>query len=258
LCDAVDEAAIVAPVEGSKAATVATTKAVKEEEFNNSFGSNFADNLEGIDWSRLKRFCEPTATAGPRSSWIFRHGYRVARRSDMTQIWFICRWCHQHKAIDLGGAGTYDITAATSAAGKHLGLDKPGHNHLEHGPEQPLEGGARTIAQVVAEGVKVSQGVANAMGGFDQQRFRQAAVMWLIDNNHPLREFNSPSFREMIELANPVAAQALWVSHNSVSAFVMKLFSVLQPHVVEAIQTALSKIHVALMDGRQRVGSAAF
>jgi hypothetical protein len=86
LRDALDEAAIVAPVEGSKAATVATSKAVEEEELNNSFGSNFADNPEGIDWSRLKRFCELTATAGPRLSWIFRHGYRVACRSDMTRI----------------------------------------------------------------------------------------------------------------------------------------------------------------------------
>jgi hypothetical protein len=95
LRDALGEAVIIAPVEGSKAATVETTKAVEEEEeLNNSFGRNFADNLEGIDSLRLKRFCEPTATAGPRSSWIFRHGYRVARRSDMTQIWFICRWCH--------------------------------------------------------------------------------------------------------------------------------------------------------------------
>lgn len=89
------------------------------------------------------------------------------------------------------------------------------------------------------------QDVANELGGFDQQRFRLAAVMWLVDNNYPLREFSSPSFREMIELANPAAAAVLWVSHNSVSAFVMKLFSALQPRVVEAIKAASSKIHIS-------------
>ena len=36
----------------------------------------------------------------------------------------------------------------------------------------------------------------------------------------------------------------LWVSHNSVSTFVMKLFSAIQPRVIEAIRTARSKIHI--------------
>jgi hypothetical protein len=69
--------------------------------------------------------------------------------------------------------------------------------------------------------------------------------MWLVENNHPICEFVSPSFREMIELANPAAADALWVSHNSVSAFAMKLFSALQPRVVAAIAGACSKIHIS-------------
>ncbi|KAI1560945.1 hypothetical protein PtrEW13061_012239, partial [Pyrenophora tritici-repentis] len=45
-------------------------------------------------------------------------------------------------------------------------------------------------------------------GGVD--RFRYAAVTWLVDNNHPLREFETPAFRQMIEFANPEAADALW------------------------------------------------
>ena len=81
------------------------------------------------------------------------------------------------------------------------------------------------------------------LGSFDQQQFRIAAVMWLVENNHPIREFVLPSFREKIQLANPAAADALWVSHNSVSAFAMKLFSALQPRVIAAIAGACSKIH---------------
>jgi hypothetical protein len=49
----------------------------------------------------------------------------------------------------------------------------------------------------------------------------------------------------MIELANPAAAAALWVSHNSISTFVTKLFSALQPRVVAAIEAAKSKIHIS-------------
>jgi hypothetical protein len=49
----------------------------------------------------------------------------------------------------------------------------------------------------------------------------------------------------MLELANSAAVEALWVSHNSVSALVMRLFSAIQPRVVDAIQTAQSKIHIS-------------
>jgi hypothetical protein len=73
------------------------------------------------------------------------------------------------------------------------------------------------------------------MGSFDQQRFRMVAVMWLVKGNRPLRKLGLLYFREMIELANPVAVEALWVSHNSVSALVMKLFSAIQPRVIDTI-----------------------
>jgi hypothetical protein len=86
---------------------------------------------------------------------------------------------------------------------------------------------------------------------------RTPTLTWLVDNNHPLREFTSPSFREMIELANLAAAAALWVSHNSVSAFVMKLFSALQLSVVAAIEAASSKIHISF-DGWTTKGSKRF
>jgi hypothetical protein len=71
------------------------------------------------------------------------------------------------------------------------------------------------------------------------------AVTWLVDNNHLLCKFTLLSFQEMIELANPAAAAALWVSHNSVSAFVIKLFSALQLHVIAAIEAASSKIYIS-------------
>ena len=89
------------------------------------------------------------------------------------------------------------------------------------------------------------QDVANELSSFNQQRFRLAAVMWLVDNNHPLREFSLLSFREIIELANLAAAAALWTSYNSVSAFIIKLFSALQLRVVVVIKAASSKIYIS-------------
>jgi hypothetical protein len=42
-------------------------------------------------------------------------------------------------------------------------------------------GGEQTIEQIIAAGVKVPQDIANKLGSFDQQSFRLAAVMWLVD-----------------------------------------------------------------------------
>jgi hypothetical protein len=181
------------PADGSKAATV-TTAEVVHEAAEELFCSSFAMDLDGMDWKRPPRFYKPGSTPGHSPSWIFRHGYRVALLKDSKHIWFICRYCHQHKIIDSGGAGAYDVSIATSAAAKHLGLKKRGHNLIRNGVKQPFEGVGRKIAQIVVAGVKVPQDVANQLGSFDQQRFCLAAVTWLVDNNHPLREFTLPSF----------------------------------------------------------------
>lgn len=63
----------------------------------------------------------------------------------------------------------------------------------------------------------LTQGIANTLGNFDIQGFRLAAVTWLVENNHPLREFETPAFRRMLAFANPEAEDALWESRTSVS-----------------------------------------
>ncbi|KAI0603858.1 hypothetical protein TUN205_11899, partial [Pyrenophora tritici-repentis] len=87
-------------------------------------------------------------------------------------------------------------------------------------------------------GVDVPQGVANELGNFDVQRFRYAAVTWLVDNNHPLREFETPAFRQMIEFANPEAADALWV--------------------VQMLSSAISKIHISFDGWTTKGGKRGF
>jgi hypothetical protein len=46
------------------------------------------------------------------------------------------------------------------------------------------------------------QRAANAIGNFNVQGFRLAAVLWLINNNYPLREFTTLAFRAIIKFAN--------------------------------------------------------
>jgi hypothetical protein len=106
--------------------------------------------------------------------------------------------------------------------------------------------------------VAVSQDIANTLGGFDVQGFRYAAVSWLVDNNHALREFETPAFREMIAYANPEAAEALWVSHRSISAFVMRLYRHLEPLVVADLSQAASKIYISFNGWTTKGGKRGF
>jgi hypothetical protein len=66
LRDSRPEVEIAAPVEASEAATVASTAPNEEED--NGFDTRFADNFDGIDWSRLKGYIRPPRTYTQRKS----------------------------------------------------------------------------------------------------------------------------------------------------------------------------------------------
>jgi hypothetical protein len=88
--DAVPEAAIVAPLEGSEAATIGTTEAAisGDDDEDEEIDMHLQDNFEGIDWSRLKKYCKPPRTQKQKKSWVYKHGYRVVLRNNIEKIFF--------------------------------------------------------------------------------------------------------------------------------------------------------------------------
>ncbi len=245
------EAEIVAPTEGSQAGTVATTEA--------GDGGGDGDNFDGIAWQRLRDFIKPLAIQRHVKSWIYQHAYRVVERNNPSKVWFICRYCHTHKVIDTGGSGIFDVSRATSAAASHLSQQERGHMHSKDGLKQRQQtSGQLSLRQAFADGVEVSQRAANAMGNFNIQRFRQAAVLCLLDNNLPMELLSNASFREMINFANPEAEAALWVSPRSVATYAMRLFRRLQLQVVHALSQAASKIHISFDGWSTKGGKRGF
>jgi hypothetical protein len=83
-------------------------------------------------------------------------------------------------------------------------------------------------------------------------------VSWLVDNYHPLREFETPDCKEMIAYANPDAAEALWVSHASVSSYVMRLYRYIEPQVARALSYAASRIHISFDGWTTKGGKCGF
>jgi hypothetical protein len=207
------EAAIVAPTEGSSAATATITEDDEDGNKDNDkrLNKRFADNFDGIDWSRLLLYCKPVATQKQRKSWIYRYSYRVALIKDPDRLFFVCRYCHQHKWIGAGQGGIYKTTLLTTTSARHLEQVRRGHSLTApgktHNTTKAGKGGLRALLKSVS--VKVSQGLANELGGFDCQAFRHAAVAWLVEGNHPLSEFQKSAFRQMLKAANVEAAAAL-------------------------------------------------
>jgi hypothetical protein len=112
------------PTEGSEEATIATS-----ESNNTALDEELEDNFNGIDWDRLPRFMKPIASQRHKKSWVYNYGWRVALRSNPQRIYFVCRYCYEHKLIDLGVTKVYETTNSTSSAHRHLGEKRRGHGH---------------------------------------------------------------------------------------------------------------------------------
>jgi hypothetical protein len=104
----------------------------------------------------------------------------------------------------------------------------------------------------------VSQKVANELASFNTQRFQLATVSWLVENNHPLSEFETPAFQRLLEAANPLAEQALWKSHVSVSQYSARLYKHLKPRVILQLLQALSTVHLSFDGWTTKGGKRGF
>jgi hypothetical protein len=87
------EDAIVAPVEASEIATVAS-KAADEDDQISEFDLRMVDDYDSIDWSRLPRFIKPVQTLKISKSWVYDYGYRVMLRGNTKRIYWLCHSCH--------------------------------------------------------------------------------------------------------------------------------------------------------------------
>jgi hypothetical protein len=188
---------------------------------------------------------------------LYEHGYRVALRADMTRIFFVCRFCHVNKL--LGTKAILETSSSTTSAWNHLEKQRAGHGLLRPGKQlEQLESGQLTLGSLMSSGVHVTQEVSNSLGNFNQQRFRLAVVSWLAENNHPLREVETPAFRKLLRAANPEAEAATFRNHQSVSAFLVRLYSDLQPQVRLELSYALSKVHLSFDGWSMKGGKSAF
>ncbi|KAG9388727.1 Dimer-Tnp-hAT domain containing protein [Pyrenophora tritici-repentis] len=235
------EETIIPPPEGSEHATVAASGAASE-----AVDEGFVwveDKYDGFNWSRYPKHCKPPTSLSNRASWVYSHSYRIALRSNVAKVTWICHYCYKHKFTTVG-RGIHDVSQSPSAPARHLGEDKKGHGLKPPSKRTTVAPRKETLLERALQ-KGCSQAVANELTNFNIQEFRLAAVTWLVENNLPLSQFESSSFRNMIQLASVEAERALWASHNSVSRYVIRLYNYLLPKVVASLSESMSKVHIS-------------
>jgi hypothetical protein len=250
----------IVATEGSRAATVATADGDDtDDEDTVAEDPALSDDFDGIDWSRLPKYMKPLMTSKFKKSWVYKHSYRVALRSNPEQLFFICHVCFKSKRINNGGSGVYNTTFSTSTAARHLERKLLGHGFTAPGKKAKEDSQTPSLRSILKGGsIEVSQAVANTFGGFNCDDFHLEVDTWLFENNHPLRELKTPAFRRLIRKTNPEAEAALWTSHNSVSRYFMTLYDALLPVVKDELSGALSKIHISFNGWTTKGGKQGF
>lgn len=240
----IQDTAVVALIDATDVATAFIDNPPAGETLDDT-DRRFADNFDGINWDALPLYRKHQRTLKHKKSWVFDHGYRVALLSQLDRTFWVCRYCHIHRVV--GSKYIFEVSKSTSIVLSHLALSRPGHNFSRNGAEAGpvVPPGQKTLQFLRQQGVDIDQAIVNEIGNFNVQAFRYAAVTWLVDNNHPLREFETPAFKQMIAYANPEAAAALWMSHRSVSAYVLRLYHSLYPRVTATLSEATSRIHIS-------------
>lgn len=151
--------------------------------------------------------------------------------------------CHVHKRA----GGEYDA-GSTSGAGNHLAKKAPGHGVCATGPvkgnRDPNQG--TMVAFIRDSGIEVSQQVANEISAsFVERKFQDALMDWIAADNQSLRVIETPSFRRMIEAANPIAEAVLWRSHQTIRDAIVAEYHAYVPIVATYLRDARSLIHVS-------------
>jgi hypothetical protein len=69
----------------------------------------------------------------------------------------VCKYCHQHKLIDVGGSGIFEVTRATSLLAAYLSLNTRGYEYTKDSLKLTvLPSRQLLMRQVIERGVPIS------------------------------------------------------------------------------------------------------
>jgi hypothetical protein len=200
-------------------------------------------NYENVKWERLPGFNRPYAQLiGKLSSGMWKLGVPTEHTATHHR-WWLCTACHSADAVD-PPKHHYNINKGSSSVSGHL-RDVHGQSWNEKGQIIPCGRKGTPIPAGLDSNKPREQIILNELSKeFDEAHFRRLLVRWIVYDNVSFRQVDCEAFREFVTYLSPRAAQAL-PTDKTIRRWIMKGYDMHKAAVKEALQGAVSKIHIA-------------
>ena len=197
---------------------------------------------KGIKWNVLQGFVIPSEDARMDSG-IWPQGYRLFQPRT-GRYWWLCRRCHDAGRTKTGTTKQvlYVADKATSGPIAHL---KEVHMVTKGGDvvAQKRKGTMDDYYQQDGHDSEAARENTTA-ATFDQYHFRALLYTWIINNNIPFDQLDSPSLRQLLTSLHPRAGRNI-PSAATVSRMLATLYDKAIGIVTESLQSAITKINLS-------------
>ena len=195
-----------------------------------------------LDWTRLKGYTVPSDDRKIESG-VWLQGHRLYKASSDRYYW-LCRQCHQQRRFKKNTIheALYVADRSTSGAIQHL---REVHKVDQNGERlQPKRKGA-IDDYCRMDGYDDAAAVDNTLAAaFDQHHFKGLLYDWVICNNVPFEQLESPQLRRLLTYLNPRASAHI-PSSTTASRTVAILYDQTLGTVTETLQSAITKINLS-------------
>ena len=197
---------------------------------------------KGIDWKRLKGYSIPSDDSCIKSG-VWSQGWRLWQYKKDRYQW-LCKRCHLAKSgrSSLIKEALFMADTNTSGAIQHLKnvhrVDKNGNNIVKKRKsaiddyiQQPGYDDATAVNNTLA-------------AAFDKDQFKALLHDWVIANNVPFEQLESPRFKRLVDYLNPRAERHI-PSATTASRTVAICYDRALGIVTETLQSAITKINLS-------------
>ena len=197
---------------------------------------------KGIRWNLLKGLVMPSDDTRMESG-IWPQGYRLFEPKSGHYLW-LCRRCHTIGRTKKGSLSQvlYQVDKATSGRIAHLegvhAIDKEGVPITKK-----RKGTIDDYCQQDGYDNEAARENTRAVT-FDQYHFQALLYEWIIINNIPFQQIESPSLRQLLAALHPRAGRNMPCA-TTVSTTLESLYDKAIGTVTESLQSALTKINIS-------------
>ena len=198
-------------------------------------------DYEGIDWMRLKGYCQPTAYRDHRG-WYWSYGYAIQKGLEAKQRFWLCKACHQknsHKKHLYSAPGVDNIK-------NHL---REEHSWDENGSILSNRKRKRSIyeqLELSANNPRDQQIINTLVKSFNPARFKKLLVRWIIYDNISFHKIESPRFHDLLNYTNSATATAECLpTHTTTRNMVIMEFEKHKGIITELLRGAMGQIHMS-------------